>query len=71
MKCYYGISRKYVKHSELSRVLFLRVKFMKKTCQEVGTEKKETIWRDKHVPLKNRKTSSGVTFWPEKVKKNE
>ena len=26
-----------------------------------------SIWKTKHTPLKDRKTSSGITFWPEKV----
>lgn len=29
--------------------------------------KEISIWKMKHTPLKERKTSSGVTFWPEKV----
>ena len=31
------------------------------------SEKKNFIWKTKHTPLKDRKTSSGLTFWPEKV----
>lgn len=36
-------------------------------------EKKEKniIWKYKHTSLKDRKTSSGLTFWPERVKTNE
>ncbi|WP_279220292.1 hypothetical protein [Clostridium sp. AF27-2AA] len=29
---------------------------------------KTNIWKTNHIPLKDRKTSSGVTFWPKKVK---
>ena len=31
------------------------------------SEKKNFIWKTKHTPLKDRKTSSGLTFCPEKV----
>ena len=29
---------------------------------------KTNIWKTNHIPLKDRKTSSGVTFLPKKVK---
>lgn len=32
---------------------------------------KESIWKTEHIPMKERKTSSGITFWPKKVKHNE
>lgn len=42
---------------------------MKEKTTMSQDENKKTIWKMKHTPLKDRKTSSGVTFWPEKVKK--
>lgn len=31
----------------------------------------KSIWKDAHTPMKGRKTSSGLTFWPKKVKDSE
>ena len=31
----------------------------------------KTIFKTKHIPLKNRTSSSGITFWPERVKADE
>ena len=45
--------------------------FMKNKNRDSQVDDVNTIWKLKHTPLKERKTSSGITFWPEKVKKNE
>lgn len=41
---------------------------MEKDKKEVKTEKENSIWKTEHTPLRERKTSSGLTFWPKKVK---
>lgn len=35
------------------------------------SETGKPIWKTEHTPLKERKTSSGITFWPKKVIKDE
>ena len=35
---------------------------------EKNDRSKQRVWKTDHTPLKDRKTSSGLTFWPKKVK---
>ncbi|WP_207638514.1 hypothetical protein [Enterocloster bolteae] len=44
---------------------------MENNKQKSHDEKEKVIWKTRHTPLKDRKSSSGITFWPEKVKVNE
>lgn len=54
------------RHSQTADVFF-RGGGMKKSEEKKNRENK-TIWKDRHTPLKERKTSSGITFWPERVR---
>lgn len=46
--------------------------FVEKIMKHGDTNNKEkSIWKDVHTPMKDRKTSSGITFWPKKVKYSE
>ncbi len=49
-------------------VSFFYAKLGGVTMNKKNDNAKKSIWKANHIPLKDRKTSSGVTFWPKKVK---
>lgn len=40
---------------------------MDKEKKDDNSKDNKPIWKYKHTPLRDRKTSSGITFWPEKI----
>lgn len=47
---------------------FLYAKMDGVAMNKKNDSSKKNVWKTNHIPLKDRKTSSGVTFWPQKVK---
>ena len=64
--CYYGISKKYVQHWERP-VFFFYGGAMDKEKKDDNSKDNKPMWKYKHTPLRDRKTSSGITFWPKKI----
>ena len=50
------------------QVSFLYAKMDGVAMNKKNDSSKKSVWKTNHIPLKDRKTSSGVTFWPQKVK---
>lgn len=40
---------------------------MDKEKKDDNSKDNKPMWKYKHTPLRDRKTSSGITFWPEKI----
>ena len=62
------ISVKIMQGTQIIWVSFFYAKLGGVTLGKKNDGAKTNIWKTNHIPLKDRKTSSGVTFWPQKVK---
>lgn len=71
-KCHFRyaimISVKIMQGTQIIWVSFFYAKLGGVTMGKKNDGAKTNIWKTNHIPLKDRKTSSGVTFWPKKVK---
>lgn len=71
-KCHFRyvimVSVKIMQGTQNFWVSFFYAKLGGVTMNKKNDNAKKSIWKANHIPLKDRKTSSGVTFWPKKVK---